>query len=342
MVDLLQISDDHLTVGMRLLRDEFAKRGWKVQVPYNGSTICYIDRGDGKPIVTFNTTPPTTSYAAGYLANDKFACYALLETIGARQLKSAVVSGKNGSEAAVDLLKEFGSVVAKPIDGGHGKGITVNITSEQQLEAAVAYALPFTRSSPRVIVQQQYMHPKMHDLRLVCINGKFIAATWRVAARVYGDGIHTIKELIEIENISPERGVPYHAPLATIDVERAQSYLGDSYTTVPENGQEVQVIGVGNYGAGGEIIDATDDIPHWMIEEAERVSLAAGLYVCGVDYLLAAPPRVDATVDELDPVIIELNKCPSLAIHDVPTKGKSRGATASFVEYLSTLPPASE
>lgn len=341
MISLYDIGNDHLTVGVQLMRDEFLRRGWRVEVPYNGSSICYIDRGDGKPLVTFSATPPSTSYSSGYQANDKFACYALLEKIGARQLKSAIVSEKNGDQAARELLREYGKVVVKPIDGGHGKGITVNVTTDQQFDAAVDYAMQFAKNSPRAIVQRQYDHAKMYDLRVLCINGKYIAATLRIAARVYGDGTHTIKELIERENNSPNRGAPYHAPLAMIDPERAKSYLGDEYETIPENGAEVQVMGVGNYGAGGEIIDATDDIPEWMIVEAEKVSLAAGLYVCGVDYLLAVSPRADATNEELDPVIIELNKCPSLAIHDAPTQGKNRGATAAYVEYLASLPAAS-
>ena len=180
----------------------------------------------------------------------------------------------------------------------------------------------------------------MYDLRLACIDGKFVAATWRVPTRVYGDGENTIRQLIEQENKSPNRGVAYYAPLATIDVSQAASFLGDTIETVPARGKEVQVIGVANYGAGGEIIDATADIPQWMAEEAVRISTASGLVVCGVDYIVSVQPTAASTVLDLDAYVIEVNKCPSLAIHDNPTSGKPRGAVAAYVEYLATIPPA--
>mgnify|MGYP000283001522 CR=1 FL=1 len=337
MIDLLTARNEDLNIGMQLLRDEFIKKGWKARSAYIGSAIIHIDRGDGKIMTVFSTTPPTTSYGAGYMANDKFATYTLLESIGARQLESAIVTERVGIEDAVALMNRVGLVVVKPIDGGHGKGITVGVSSREQLEIAVEYARSFTKSSNRVLVQKQYPHEKMYDIRLACIDGKFVAATWRTPATIVGDGIQTVGEIIDRENESDKRGVPYYALLATIDVDSAKNYLGEKYNSVPEVDEEVQVIGVANYGAGGEIIDATDDIPEWMIVEAERVSRAAGLYVSGVDYLLAQPPRVDATINELDPVIIELNKCPSLAIHDTPTRGKARGAVAAYVEYLSKI-----
>lgn len=339
MIDIQTVDANNLNKGMQMLRDEFAKRGWSAQLPYVGSPHCFIDRGDGKLLHIFSTTPPTTTYADAALANDKLASHALLETHGVHQLRSVVAGEPDTYDRtdAVRLMNEVGKVVVKPFDGGHGKGITVGVQTEQQLDAAIQYGLGFTKNAKRVVVQQQYAHDTMYDIRISCIDGVYQAAVLRVAARVFGDGVQTVQQLIEQENNSPQRGKPYYAQLAVIDQTRAAEYLGERYTAVPAQGEEVQVLGVANYGAGGELVDVTDDIPAWMIEEAEKVSVVTGLKVSGVDYMLSAPPRKDATESDLDPVIIEINKCPALVMHDIPTRGAPRGVVAAYVEYLARI-----
>ena len=75
MIDLLQVPDDRLGQTLRLMKAEFIKHGWSVTIPYVGASHCFIDRGDGKIIHSFSVTPPTTSFAAAHLANNKFATY---------------------------------------------------------------------------------------------------------------------------------------------------------------------------------------------------------------------------------------------------------------------------
>ena len=337
MLDMQKIDAQDMNTGMLLLRDEFSKRNWHAQIPHIGSPHVFIDRGDGKTLHIFSTTPPTTTYAAGSLANNKYATYEILNSIGVRQLETVRASETYPLDEALDLLRDVGRVVVKPIDGGHGKGITVNVTDETQLTEAITYGLQFTQSMNRVIVQRQYPHDKMHDIRLACINNVFVAAIERVPARVIGDGQRSIKELIEHENTSGRRGVPYYAELSTIDLNRAENFLGDTINDVPQAEEEMQVIGVANYGAGGELVDITDDVPQWMIDEAELVSRTSGLYVSGIDYITSLPLRTDASQEELDAYIIEINKCPSLAIHDKPTSGIPRATIPAYVEYLSTI-----
>lgn len=97
-------------------------------------------------------------------------------------------------------------------------------------------------------------------------------------------------------------------------------------------------MGVANYGAGGETVDVTDDIPAWLIEDAERAARECGLVVAGVDFMIARVPRPDMTKEELAPAITEVNKAPLLTMHDTPTRGRGdRGATTAFMDYLATL-----
>ena len=337
MIDISTIPDEQLTQTLRLLKGQFKERDWTAEIPYLGSSHCFIDRGDGKKLHIFSATPPTSSYAAAQLANDKFGTYQLLSGTGLPQPETHLLRSSESLDEAITFMQRAIKVVIKPVDGGHGKGITVNISTKEQLRRAITTAEAEEKSISAVLIQQQYMHDTILEVRILCIDYKFSAATWRVAARVYGDGTSTVGALIDAENMSEERGRPYFARLAVIDVEKAKEYLGEHINDVPVVNEEVYVLGIANYGAGGETIDITDALPDWLKQMAEAAAHACNLPVIGVDFMLAAMPTVESAVDALDPTIIEVNKCPSLSIHQAPTSGQSRNVVKTYVDYLSML-----
>jgi len=337
MIDLKLIAEDKLGQTQKFMRRELIKRGWKAEVPYLGSGHYFLERCDGKKLHIFSSTPPTTSFAAGSLANDKFATYQLLKDSNVPQLETIKVSGSGSIDKAIEFLKDKKTVVVKPIDGGHGKGITVNVRNEPDLAKAVKAALSQSKYINAAVVQEQYPHDAIYDLRILTINYKYVAAVYRVAARVFGDGIHNIFELIEIENATERRGKAYHAELATIDAERVRTYMKDKINNIPSLGEEVSVLGIANYGAGGETVDVTDNLPDWLIKDAEEASHICELPVAGVDFMLARLPRTDHTQEELDVSMIEINKAPLLTMHDMPTSGVSRNAVSKYIDYLSLL-----
>jgi glutathione synthase/RimK-type ligase-like ATP-grasp enzyme len=327
MLDLLKIDDAKLSQTARLLKQAFAKRGWTAQMSSASSPHFFVDRKDGgAPLHIFASTPPTTSFAAGMLANNKFEVYQLLKTKNIAQPETVVMNSKNIDEAAIDFLKKHGEVVVKPLDSGHGNGITIGVKNREELVAAAEHAAKHNKASARKVLLQQMVGRNLRDVRILCINYQYVAAINRLPASVTGDGAHTVGQLIDIEN-STFRGRAYHAKLAVIDKADAERYLGADINSIPEKDSKTQVLGVANYGRGGELIDISDDIPSWMKKEAEDVSRICGLAVCGVDYLMSETERY----------VIEVNKTPSLAIHDEPTVGQNRQAVEKYVEYLNIL-----
>lgn len=338
MHNLLDIPDDRLAQTMRLIKAEIAIRGWSASVPYEGSGHCFITRSDGVSLHIFSSTPTTTSFSAAHLANDKMATYELLRTVDTPQMMTALIDGKTNWDDVSDAMEGVSSVVVKPLDGAHGRGVSVGISTASQFDQAKKTALHHSVSDQsKIIVQEQYIASDVYDVRMLVIDGRFIGAIHRVPAYVTGDGLSTVMELIEKENESPERGEPYRARLARIDSEQAERYLGVAADSVPENEQNIFVLGVANYGMGGETHDVTDLIPEWLRQIAERAAMVMDLPVAGVDVLLRSYPSSEGTVESLRPVVIEVNKCPSLGIHDAPTVGASRGATQAYVDYLSAV-----
>lgn len=319
----------------RLICQEMLRRSWTVAMPYWYVSIFHITRNDGKVVRIFSSSPSTLSYAAAYLSNDKYATTALLSANGIFQLPTFLLLESMTAADANEFVTENKLSIVKPLDGSHGNGITANIASIGQLEQAIVRARSVSASG-KVLLQKQITGDNLKDVRVLIINGRFIGAIHRVAARVFGDAQHTVKELIARENQKSHRGEPYKAKLAVIDSDAAERYLGPTFHSVPSHNEEVTVLGVANYGAGGELVDVTDEIPEWMKQEAVAAAGYLDLKVAGVDYMIRGQIK-EAQSSTGDAVIIEVNKSPSLAIHDEPTIGKSRQAVAAYVDYLATL-----
>lgn len=322
----------------RLICLRSLERGWTVRTPYLACPHYFIDRGDGREIHIFSATPPTVSYASAQLVNNKYATSVVLADVGIVQLPIMLLdTNLSQLEQAMRFIHDHGPTVVKPIDGSHGKGITVGVDSKSELLRSHRYALKNTYTMRSTVMQKQLVASELHDIRIAVLNGKVVGAIERIPARIKGDGLHTVAQLIEIENQQEYRGEPYRSKLARIDIKRATTYLGGAIESVPADGQWYSVMAVANYGAGGELVDVTDDIPSWMHDESIRAAHTLGLDVAGVDYLLDRAVHATLERDESQSVIVEVNKSPALSIHDEPTVGINRRVTEAYLDFIATL-----
>lgn len=334
MLDALELDPATFMGTSRLMLDEARERSWKVYVLQEGSSRLFIDRGDGKLQHLYGSMLPSLGFNAATVSNNKQLTTEFLRMAGIPQLASSLVDVTEEFDTAQQLLEAHKKVVVKPYDGAHGDGIRMNISTLESLREAAQHALTFSNGKRKVIVQQQFQSDTVYDIRLLCIDYEFVAAIHRIPARVLGDGTSSILELIERENTSADRGVPYKTRFALIDTDRAKRYLGSDIARVPLDGEDVRVIDVANYGAGGELVDITESIPSWMKDDAERAARAIELPVAGVDYLLSGLPSLSLNQNDVEAFIIEINKSPSLAIHDEPHVGENRKTVAKVLDLL--------
>lgn len=336
MIAVTHAIADRMSASNRLVCKDMLARGWKVSIPYEGISDFYIEKDNGQKLHFRSTVPPTVSYATALTSNDKLAASVVLESRGIKQLPVDLFASTD-MVGMRRFLDEYRLIAAKPLDGSHGNGITTSVDSVSRLISAVGRIVDMPGSKKSVLLQQQFESTAMHDIRVLIINGRYIASIYRVAARVRGDGILSVKALIERENQHSDRGEPYRAKLARIDVERAHMFLGEKLQDIPSIDEYVTVAGVANYGAGGELIDITDDIPEWMRGEAILAAETLGLKVAGVDFLVDGAPTANMQRERQCAVIIEVNSAPSLCIHDEPTRGRMRGAVGAYVDYLDSI-----
>ncbi len=220
-------------------------------------------------------------------------------------------------------------VVVKPHDGHHGKGVTTDIQNEEELRESFERA----QSISEKVIIEQYLTG--NDYRILVIDGKFTAAAKRAPAKVVGDGVHTIAELIDIENQNPDRGYGHENVMTRLKVSSVTEHLLDklNYTmdTVLKDDEIFYLELTANLSTGGSAEDVTDHVHKANRFMAERIAKIVGLDIAGIDMI---SPTIEKPIDKVGGAIIEVNAAPGLRMHLAPAKGKSRNVARNIVDMM--------
>ena len=220
-----------------------------------------------------------TSAVAESIAQDKDLTKRLLHAAGVPVPMGRPVADVDDAWA---VAEEVGlPVVVKPQDGNQGKGVTVNITTRAQLEAAFATAQSF---SDEVMVERFLPG---NDFRMLVVGHQLVAAARRDPPQVLGDGQHSVRELVDIVNQDPRRGSGHGTALTKIrldDIAIARlASEGLTPESVPVQGQRVVLRNNANLSTGGTATDVTDDVHPEIAARAIEAAQTIGLHICGVD-----------------------------------------------------------
>src|ERR1700733_2778965 len=189
-----------------------------------------VQLGYGKNQVRFRATmTEKTSSIAVDIASNKDETKRLLQEQAIPVAKGITISSTLGVDEAI--RKVGFPLVFKPLDGNHGRGISINIRTHEDAVAAYEHAAKISR---KVIVEKFVTG---YDFRVLVIDNKMVAAALRDPAHVKGDGILTIQQLIDKENTDPRRGYGHEKVLTLITVDRDTMDLlekkGYTLETVP-------------------------------------------------------------------------------------------------------------
>jgi cyanophycin synthetase len=233
-------------------------------------------------------------------------------------------------EELKDTIDRIGyPIVLKPLDGNHGKGVSINVTAFDKAVEGLLHAQNYSR---RVIVERYITG---FDFRVLVINNQVVAAAQRVPARVIGNGTNTIQELIDIENKDPRRGYGHENVLTEIQVDRDTMDLLTlkNYTldTIPSGKEIVYLKSTANLSTGGTSIDVTDLMHPENIFVAERIARVIGLDICGIDIMA---PNLTDPLKETGGVVLEVNAAPGFRMHLAPSEGLPRNVAAPVIDML--------
>jgi len=268
----------------------------------------------------------TTSAIAESIAQDKDLTKQLLHAAGVPVPLGRPV---DSLEEAWQVAQEIGlPVVVKPQDGNQGKGVTVNITERDAFDAAYETAERYGN-----VMVEKFLPG--HDYRLLVVGNKLVAAARREPPLVVGDGVHTVRQLVDQVNADPRRGEGHATSLTKIRFDdiaigRLQAQ-GLEPESVPEKGRRVILRNNANLSTGGTATDVTDEVHP---EVAARVVAAArmvGLDICGVDVVCETVQR---PLEEQNGGIVEVNAAPGLRMHLSPSYGKGRDVGQAVIDFM--------
>ena len=268
-----------------------------------------------------------TGAIAETIAQDKELTRTLLKAVGVPVPEGRpVTDGDDAWTAACDIGVP---VVVKPRDGNQGRGVATNLITREQVLAAYQSALAESKS----VVVEKFVPG--HDYRVLVVGGKVVAAARREPAQVLGDGVRTIRQLVDAANLDPRRGEHHATALSKIkldavalDVLADQGYLPDS---VAPAGSVVLIRRNGNLSTGGTAIDMTDRVHPQVAARAVEAAQVIGLDIAGVDVIAS---DISAPLEEQGGVIVEVNAAPGLRMHLQPSVGVSRPVGEAIVSML--------
>ncbi|NMF59111.1 cyanophycin synthetase [Pseudanabaena yagii] len=274
-----------------------------------------------------------TGILAVELACDKEGTKQILRDSGVPVPRGTTIRSPKYLEDAIAEVGGF-PIVIKPLNGNHGRGITIDVRTIK--EAIDAFDMA-QEVSEEVIIERFHTG---RDHRVLVINGKFVAVAERVPANVTGDGVSTISQLIEITNQDPRRGDGHDNVLTRIEIDRTSLDIlarqGFTLESVPPKGQVCYLKATANLSTGGVSVDRTDEIHPENVWLAERVARIIGLDIAGIDVVTE---DISLPVRETDGAIVEVNAAPGFRMHTAPSIGTPRNVAAPVIEML--FPPSS-
>ena len=268
------------------------------------------------------------------IASDKSLTNQLLSSAGLPVPRSQMVRTEDEAVAAATRLGY--PVVLKPLDGNHGRGVNLGLRAERDVRRA--YPLARAESRRGDLVVETYVTG--NDYRMLVIGGKLAAVAERVPAGVVGDGQHSVRELVEMENGDPRRGIGHERVLTRIRLDAAAEELvreqGFGMHDIPPHSKPIQLALTGNMSTGGTSIDRTLEAHPDNIEIAETAARIVGLDVAGIDFIT---PDIAVPVREQGGAIVEVNAAPGFRMHTNPTIGEPQYVARPVIDLL--FPPGS-
>ncbi|HYD95342.1 MAG TPA: N-acetylglutaminylglutamine synthetase [Noviherbaspirillum sp.] len=291
---------DGLNPYAMIIINEARRRGISVEVIDAAAGIFKL-RNAGHEMLCRESLTELTGGVAMTWCQDKVLTSRRLASIGLRVPRQRTAGER---EADVAFLREHGAVVVKPALGEQGKGVFVDVRTEEQLDEAIRRA---AEQGGHVVIEE---YCAGQDLRIVVIGYKVVAAAIRRPAEIIGDGTSTVLQLIERQSArrAAATGGESRIPLDG-ETERCLAGQGLGYDTVLENGRAVKVRKTANLHTGGTIHDVTAELHPALAEAAETAARALRIPVVGLDFLVPAP-------DAAEYVIVEANERPGLANHE--------------------------
>ena len=175
--------------------------------------------------------------------------------------------------------------VTKPRNGTYSRYVTTHINS---MDALVAAVTEISSAGLQTLIEE---HVDGLHYRLLCVRGSFVGCVERRAPNVTGDGIHTIRELIDIRNREPGRGSKRNILrlLHFLEFDSTSAEIlkarGVYFDTVLPEGQMLTIQRKITGAVGADFIGVTHRVHPETIAACEAFATTHDLFMAGFDFI---------------------------------------------------------
>ncbi len=295
-------------------------------IPYtrlNSGSLVQLGEGKHQRRIWTAETDATSAIAEA-IASDKDLTKRLLRQVGVPVPHGRAVSS---AEDAWVASQEIGfPVVVKPCSANHQRGISIELTTKEEIMQAYDFAVEAGETED--ILVEQFALGQHH--RLLVVGHRLVAAAKGHSEVVIGDGVLTIKQLVAVVNADPRRGEAYTDQLGTLLLSAPAlielNKQGLTVDSIPEAGRTVVVRRTGDLTT-----DCTDEVHPETAEQAVIAARVVGLDIAGLDVLATDIRR---PLYEQKGAVVEVNAGPSLSPHVSPLFGKPQKVGDAILEML--------
>ena len=296
-------TEEDLNPYGQIIVNEARRRGIHVEVTDAEGGFFRLTYG-GRSVHCRESLSEFTSGVAVSICDDKAVTRRVVERAGVEVPAQVEIGADDDLKPAEDFLKEHGSVVVKPARGEQGRGVAIDLSTTQDVEAAIEAA---RKICDRVILEE---FVEGNDLRLVVIDYRVVAAAMRRPPLVVGDGRSTIADLIARQSRRRQAATGGESSIPVDEeTERCLAAAGHSLDEVLDEGKDAFVRRSANLHTGGTIHDVTGEVHPVLIEAAIKAARAIEIPVTGIDLMVKSPRLADYR-------FIEANERPGLANHE--------------------------
>jgi len=275
-----------------------------------------------------------TSSVADYAVKNKALTKDLLDRAKINVAEGKLFDKKNTKKIYDYINKIKYPIVIKKHNGSLGNLVFVGIEDNKSCRDVLKKV---SKKEDYILIEKEF---KGEDFRIFASRKKFFAAVKRDPANIVGDGVHKIKELIDIKNKDHRRGNKMSCSKTSLfkieinkDILENLSKENINFDTILPNGKKIYLRKSASIAAGGDSIDVTDQIHSEFKKIAVKAICAIpGLEYAGID--LMTNKDISKKPMKKSYVIIEINSSPEIAMHHLPYQGKSRNVAKEIIDIL--------
>ena len=218
-------------------------------------------------------------------------------------------------------------VITKPNLGSRSRHTMIHINTREDLMVGFKKA---KKLSPLVVIEEEL---RGFLFRGTLIGGKLVGVVKRDQPEVKGDGMHTLRELMEKENERPERNGPiFHKIIVDKETEIELKRENITLEDIPENGRVVTFSHKTSRGCGGTTTEVSDIVHPDNIEMLEHVGRFLKDPLVGVDFIIEDITK--SWKEEQHCGIIECNSLPFIDLHHYPLFGKPNNVAGKLWDLV--------